>query len=67
MIADSKGEKRSSGTVKKYADSTPGEVYFAIADENGIRAYHCTVPGQPTRLSYKLYMSEVIADKVRQQ
>lgn len=49
------------------ADSTPGEVYFAIADENGIRPYHCTVPQQPARLSYKLYMSEVIADTVRQR
>ena len=49
------------------ADSTPGEVFFAIADENGTRAYHCTVPEQPTRLSYKLYMSEVIADTVRRQ
>lgn len=49
------------------ADSTPGEVYFAIADEKGIRPYHCTVPEQPTRLSYKLYMSEVIVDTVRQQ
>ena len=49
------------------SDSTPGEVYFAIADENGVRPYHCTVPEQPTRLSYKLYMSEVIADTLRQQ
>jgi PncC family amidohydrolase len=49
------------------ADSTPGEAYFAIADKNGIRAYHCTMPVQPSRLSYKLYMSEVIADKLSQQ
>lgn len=46
------------------ADSTPGEVYFAIADKNGIRAYHCMLPEQPSRLSYKLYMSEVIADRL---
>ena len=49
------------------ADSTPGEVYFAIADKNGIRAYHCTIPVQPSRLSYKLYMSEVIADTLSKQ
>ena len=49
------------------ADSTPGEVYFAIADKNGIRPYHCMLPVQPSRLSYKLYMSEVIADTMSQQ
>ena len=48
------------------ADSTPGEGYFAIADKNGTKPYHCTLPVQPTRLSYKLYISEVIADTLRQ-
>lgn len=58
------------------ADSLPGEVYFAIAADVSvlpaasktipaaadIRYYHCTVPSQPSRLAYKLYMADVIAD-----
>lgn len=46
------------------ADSVPGEVYFAIADGDGTSACHCTVPPQPSRLAYKLYMADVIADKL---
>lgn len=46
------------------ADSVPGEVFFAIETENGTRCFHCTVPVQPTRLHYKLYMADVIADSV---
>jgi len=46
------------------ADSVPGEVFFAVADKDGTRCYHCIVPVQPTRLAYKLYMSEVIADRL---
>ena len=45
-------------------DSVPGEVFFAIETENGTRCFHCTVPVQPTRLHYKLYMADVIADSV---
>lgn len=43
-------------------DSTPGEVYFALATQRAIECYHCTVPTQPSRLDYKLYMADVIAD-----
>ena len=46
------------------ADSTPGEVWFAIAVAGRTKCYHCTVPRQPSRLAYKLYMSEVIADRL---
>lgn len=46
------------------ADSVPGEVFFAVATDGDTRCYHCTVPPQPTRLAYKLYMADVIADKV---
>ena len=45
-------------------DSVPGEVYFAIATEKGTKCYHCTVPAQDSRLSYKLYMADVIADRI---
>lgn len=46
------------------ADSLPGEVYFAIATDAGTAAYHCTVPAQPSRLAYKLYMADVIAGRL---
>lgn len=46
------------------ADSVPGEVYFAVSTESRTAAYHCTVPAQPSRLSYKLYMADVIADRL---
>ncbi len=46
------------------ADSVPGEVFFAIASENRIDSWHCTVPPQPSRLAYKLYMADQIADRL---
>ena len=46
------------------ADSVPGEVFFAIATGGGCAAYHCAVPLQPSRLAYKLYMADVIADRL---
>lgn len=46
------------------ADSAPGEVYFAIDRANGTTVWHCAVPAQPSRLSYKLYMADVIADRL---
>ena len=46
------------------ADSVPGEVYFAIATGKGIAACHCAVPAQPSRLAYKLYMADVIVDRL---
>ena len=45
-------------------DSLPGEVWFAIASEEGTVCYHCTVPFQNSRLEYKLYMADVIADQL---
>ena len=45
-------------------DSIPGEVYFAITCGKGTSVYHCTVPEQPSRLDYKYYMADVIADKL---
>ena len=46
------------------SDSVPGEVYFAISDPCATRCYHCTVPAQSSRLSYKLYMAGVVAAKL---
>ncbi len=45
-------------------DSKPGEVFFAIATRDGTRPYHCTFPPQSSRLAYKLYMADVIADQL---
>lgn len=45
-------------------DSVPGEVYYAVIDKNGVQTYHCTVPVQSSRLNYKLYMADVIADSI---
>jgi len=44
------------------ADSIPGEVYFAIDYKGEIKSYHCKVPAQKSRLYYKLYMADVIAE-----
>lgn len=44
------------------ADSVPGEVFFALAIGTKTRAYHCTMPAQPSRLHYKLYIADVLAD-----
>ena len=46
------------------ADSVPGEVFFAIAKAEGTASWHCAVPVQPSRLAYKLYMADVIADRL---
>ena len=45
------------------ADSAPGEVYFAIDKADGTTVWHCSVPAQPSRLAYKLFMADVIADR----
>lgn len=46
------------------SDSVPGEVYFAIADDLEAEAYHCLIPPQISRLSYKLFMADLIGDKL---
>ena len=45
-------------------DSVPGEVYFAIAGSGKTQCFHCRIPAQPSRLLYKLYMADVIADRL---
>ena len=46
------------------ADSVPGEVYFAIETAGGKQCFRCTVPVQDSRLAYKLYMADVVADGI---
>lgn len=49
------------------ADSVPGEVYFAIASDHGTACFHCRIPYQPSRIRYKMYMADVIADALLKQ
>ena len=46
------------------SDSVPGEVYFAIADKDETETYHCQIPLQNSRFGYKLFMADLIADKL---
>ena len=46
------------------ADSIPGEVFFAVAADHGTECFRCAVPPQASRLAYKLYIADVIADHV---
>ena len=45
-------------------DSVPGEVYFAISSPLGTKSYKCTIPAQESRFSYKLYIADMIADRL---
>jgi nicotinamide-nucleotide amidase len=46
------------------SDSVPGEVFFSIAKRDCVRSYHCLIPAQPSKLFYKLYMADIIADYI---
>ena len=48
----------------KNKDSVPGKVFFAISTREGTESFYCEVPEQPSRLYYKLYMANVIADEI---
>ncbi len=45
-------------------DSVPGEAYFAIATSGDTAAQRCALPPQPSRLAYKLYVADRIADSL---
>ena len=44
-------------------DSIPGEVYFAVLYKETY-SHHVTIPRQPTRYDYKLYVANLIADEI---
>jgi PncC family amidohydrolase len=48
----------------KNKDSVPGEVFFAISTREGTESFYCAVLEQPSRLYYKLYIANVIADEI---
>ncbi len=45
-------------------DSIPGEVYFAIATNDGTMDYFAQIPVQNTRHEYKIYVANLIADEL---
>ena len=47
-------------------DSVPGEVYFALATDDGVDCYHCEIPEQASRSAYKMYMADVIVKPLLQ-
>ena len=46
------------------ADSIPGEVFFAISTAQETQSYHCSIPAQPSRIAYKLYMADIVGSKL---
>ncbi len=46
------------------ADSTPGKVCFAFDVGGKETVWTCAVPEQPSRAAYKLYMADLIADRL---
>ena len=62
------GVTASFGNVdENNPDSVCGESYYAIATKEGVFAYFDTIPKQPDRLSYKLYLADRIADLILQK
>ena len=45
-------------------DSTPGEVFFAIAHNKGLLSFHISVPVQDSRYEYKLFVAGQIAEEI---
>ena len=45
-------------------DSVPGEVFFAVATAEGTATHRRVLPPQPSRLAYKLYAADMIADSI---
>ena len=45
-------------------DSTPGEVFFAIAYKEGTESFHISVPVQDSRYEYKLFVAGAIAEEI---
>ena len=57
------GADIGTGVTGSFGNADPA-VYFAVATERGTETFHCTIPVQASRLAYKLYMADVIADRL---
>lgn len=47
-------------------DSIPGDVYFAISASAFTQCFHCKIPTQSSRLNYKLFVADLVADQLFQ-
>lgn len=47
-------------------DSVPGEVYYAVATNEGAENFFAKIPPQETRLLYKLFVADLVADKLEE-
>ena len=47
-------------------DSTPGEIFFAIAGHDKTRTFRVNIPPQDTRYEYKLLAADAVADELLQ-
>ena len=46
------------------SDSVPGEVFFAIAKSGETKVFQLSVPSLCSRFEYKMYVADVIADRL---
>ena len=46
------------------SDSVPGEVHFAIATDDGTEGFRLSVPALGSRLEYKLFVADAVADRL---
>ncbi len=44
------------------SDSIPGEVHFAVATADGTEGFSLSVPPMGSRLEYKMYVADLVAD-----
>ena len=44
--------------------SIPGELFFAISRAAGTETRFCSIPAQESRIAYKMYAADVIADAI---
>ena len=56
-----------SNTDPENEDSVPGDVYFAIATASGTESFRCRIPPQKSRLAYKMYAADLIADRLMER
>ena len=48
-------------------DSVPGDVYYAIAVPSGTESFRCRIPVQESRLAYKMYVADIVADRLMER
>lgn len=56
-----------SNTDPENDDSVPGTVYIAIAAASGTETFRCRIPAQKSRFAYKMYVADIIADRLMER